>query len=144
MGNRTDVVAGVSALLDTFSATNPSLLVRHFTVRPPSLVTDLPCAFMDIGGGTIHYDNSLREWIFPVGIVFVDRLTDNEETDTRGDVLADAFMDLMDATPHVVAGTWWSDATWTSDPQTLGGDGDPQNLAGYRLTFDIHFLRGRV
>ena len=63
MGNRQDATNGVSALLDTFTATNPTLCLRHFQVRPSSLVTDLPCAFMDVGPGTIHYDNSLREWI---------------------------------------------------------------------------------
>ena len=144
MGDRTDCINGVETLVNTFIAANPTLLKRVFTVRPPSLVTDLPCAFMDVGPGTLHYDSALREWVFPVAIVFVDRLTDNEETDTRNDVLMDAFMDLMDLNPHVVAGTWWSDATWTDDPQTLGGEGDPLNATGVRLTFDMHFLRGRI
>ena len=144
MGNRADVVAGVEALLNSFGASNPTMLIRHFTVRPPSLVTDLPCAFMDVGPGTLHYDAGTREWIFPVGIVFVDRWTDNEETDTRSDVLMDAFMDLMDATPHIVANTWWSDVTWADAPQTLGGDGDPLNAHGTRITFDVHFLVGRL
>jgi len=144
MGNRTDIIAGVEALVQTFISANPSLLRRVFTVRPPSLVTDLPCAFMDVAPGTIHYDSALREWIFPVGIVFVDRLTDNEETDTRSDVLMDAFMDLMDLNPHVVAGTWWSDAEWTSDPQTLGGEPPGAPASGIRLTFNIHFLRPRI
>lgn len=149
MGARTDLITGMLALLDAFIAANPTLLRRRFKVRPPTLVTDLPCAYIDLRPENIHYDNSIRDRRFNPSIVFVDRLTDNGETMDRFDTLIDAFVDFADAYAHLTGtGTTlnnvWSDAVVADELEQLGGD-PPAPAAAARFTFqNVLFKEGRI
>jgi hypothetical protein len=145
MGNRVDLVAGIGTMMTAFIAAHPDLLKRHFRSRPPSLVTDLPCSFLDLRPETVHYDSGLRDRLFTPSIVFVDRLTDNGETTDRLDALVDAFTDHLDNYAHIVAGTSWSGGTWTDEQETLGGEGEGAPAAAARWTFEpINFKEGRI
>jgi hypothetical protein len=89
---------------------------------------------------TLHYDSSLRETQFTPSVVFIDRETDSGETSDRIDVLVDAFTDFLDSYAHLVAGSVWSDGTWSEESQPLG---DGTSAAGVRFTFGpISFLNG--
>lgn len=138
MGGRVDLVTGLLAILDGFKAANQTLLRRRFTVRPPSLVTDLPCAYIDLRPETIHYDSAMRDRVASPSIVFVDQLTNNGETMQRMDVLADAFTEYLDNHPLILTGNGvWSDGTWSDESANLGRpeDNDAPLLA-LRFTFN--------
>lgn len=138
-------------MLNAFQAANPTLLRRVFRVRPPSLVTDTPCVYIDLRPEKIHYDNSIRDRVFSPSVVFVDRLTDNGETMDRFDVLIDAFVDHVDNYAHLTGtGTTlnnvWSDATVADESENLGNpDGTTAPAAAARFTFnDVLFKEGRI
>jgi len=138
MGGRVDLVTGLVAILDSFIASNPTLLRRRFTVRPPSLVTDLPCAYIDLRPETIHYDSAMRDRVASPSIVFVDIVTDNGESMQRKDVLVDAFTEHLDLHPLILTGNGvWSDGTWSDERENLGRpeDNDAPALA-VRFTFN--------
>ena len=145
MGARTDVVTAILAMLDDFIAANPTLLRRRFKTRPPSLVTDLPCAYVDLRPERINYFAGVRDRHLSPSIVFVDQLTDNGETMARFDALIDAFTDHLDSYSHLFLGTGinnvWSDGSWADEAEQIG-DGNP--AAAARWTFeDILFKQGR-
>lgn len=146
MTARVDLVSGLLAMLGDFHTAHPDLLARYFKVRPPSLVTDTPCAYIDLRPETVHYDSGLRDRFFTPSIVFVDRLTDNGETMSRFDTLIDAFTDHLDNYPHIAVGTSWSGGTWNDESENLGRpDGDDAPAAAARWTFDpINFKEGRI
>lgn len=139
--NRVDLVSGIGTMMAAYIAANPTLLRRHFRSRPKGLVTDWPCSYLDLRPTAIHYDAGLRATTFTPSIVFVDRETDAGETSDRIDVLVDSFTDFLDSYSHLVAGSVWSDGTWSEEAIPLGDD---TQAAGVRFTFgDISFLNGR-
>lgn len=136
MTARTEIVAGLLSMLASFQASNPTLLRRSFRSRPPSLVTDLPCAYIDVIPETVSYDNSIRDRILSPSIVFVDRLSDNGEVTDRFLTLVDTFGEFLDHNPYLASGNAvWSDGAWSTESATLGGDGDPPNATAARFTF---------
>ncbi len=138
MTARVEVVTTILSMLDTFIAANPTLLRRRFKVRPPSLVTDLPCAYIDLRPYTVAYTASVRDIVMSPSIVFVDQLTDNGDTMERFDTLVDAFTEFLDGYPYLAAGNAvWSNATWADEAETLGRPGDGQApAAAARVTFN--------
>lgn len=145
MSARVEIVAGLLTLLDTFIAANPTLLRSRFKVRPPSLLVDLPTAYIDLRPETVHYDSSMRDRVMQPSIVFVDQLTDNGETMGRFDTLVDTFTDFLDGHPYLASGNGvWSDGTWADESETLGGEGEGARAAAARFTFnDVLFKSGR-
>lgn len=147
MTARVEVVAGLLALLDAFIAANPTLLRRRFKSRPPSLVTDLPCAYIDLRPETVGYMNSMRDRVMSPSVVFVDQLTDNGETMARFDQLVDTFTDFLDDYPYLAAANAvWSNGTWTDESETLGRPEDQTApAAAARFTFnDVLYKSGRT
>jgi hypothetical protein len=147
MNARTEVVAKMLSILAAFHAAHPTLLVRSFKVRPPSLVTDTPCAYIDLRPFTVHYDSSMRDLVLSPSIVFVDRLTDNGETMDRFDTLIDTFTEFLDAYPYLAVGNAvWSNGTWTDEAENLGRpDGQEAPAAAARFTFnDALYKSGRT
>jgi hypothetical protein len=157
VGATTDIIAGMLGLLDDYIAANPTLLRRRFNVRPPTLVTDLPCAYIDYATQateTIHFDAAMRDRTPSPSIVFVDRLTDNSEVETRFYTLIDSFTEFLNTNTNVYVklaltnGTRingvWSDATWSQFLEQLGGD-PPAPAVAFRLTFnDVLFKESRL
>lgn len=139
--NRADLVDGITTMMAAFIAAHPTLLRRHFDARPKSVVTDWPCSYLDTLGMTVHYDAGLRETIFNPEIVFVDRETDAVETSNRIDALIDSMTDHLDSYPHLVAGSVWSEASWTEEAVPLS---DSTSATGVRLRITgLSFLNGR-
>lgn len=141
MSFRADLVTGVGTMMTAFIAANPTLLIRHFTSRPESLVTELPCSYLDLRPESYHYDASTRERIMSASIVFVQRLTSNAETTDRGDALVDAFTEFADGYPHIITGSWWSDASWTDESVDISTD---VPTFAMRWSPEVHLLEGRT
>ena len=141
MGNRVNLVAGIGTMLTAFIAANPTLLKRYFTARPTSLVTDWPCAYIDLRATRVGYANGLRDTVFTPSIVFVDGDFDPQATANRIDALVDAFTNHLDSYARLVTGTAWSDGSWAEERIPLS---DETVAAGVRWTFgDITFKEGR-
>ena len=139
---RVDVVAGLVSILESFKAANPTLLLRVFTTTPPNFNTDLPCAFVGPRNERATHDQQIRTRQMVPTIVFVDHITDNEETMGRMDRLVDAFADYLTDRPHVVAGTVW-DRWQIIDDQIKVGDGSLLQSATFTLN-DLSISEGRV
>lgn len=157
MGARQDIIRGLLGLLDDYIAANPTLLRRRFKVRPPTLITDTPCAYIDLRPETVHYDSAIRDRVFQPSIVFVDRLTDNGETMDRFDALVDSFSDFIGTNqmPYaylsltaagVRSNGVWSQGTWSDEQESLGSpDGSLAPAAAARFTFtDVLYKDSRL
>lgn len=142
MGERQDLVSGVTTMMTAFAAANPTLLKRHFRARPESAVTDWPCSWLDLRPEDIHYDSAMRDRTFNVSIVFVAGLGDNDQMMTLLDSIVDAFTDHLDSYPHILIGSAWSDGSWAEEAIPLGDD---TSTPGVRWTFaPILSKRGRA
>jgi hypothetical protein len=139
---RKDIVDGLITILDAFKAANPTLLRRTFRVRPPHWNTDLPLAFVGPRPETTNHDQGTRTRIVSVSVSFVDRITDNEETMTRMDLLVDAFADHLTGYPHITPNTIWN--RWTTlDEQIDVGDGTALQAVTFTVP-DLSIQEGRV
>lgn len=142
MGERADLVAGVTTMMTAFSAANPTLLARHFRARPSTTVTDWPCSWLDLRPEEVHYDSAMRDRTFSPSIVFVAGLGDNDQMMAVLDSIVDAFTDHLDSYAHVFAGSSWSDGSWSEESIPLGDD---TSTPGVRWTFaPILSKKGRL
>lgn len=137
---RTDVAAGLYAVLSTYATANPSLLVRAFRARPASFA-DLPCAWVDSRDEDITHDSGTRTRSMRPSILVADRMTDNAETAARFDTLVDALVDAFTASPQLGTGGVWSRMTVTDEEIAE----DNATFMGARFTFpDISIQEGRI
>ena len=142
MGERQDLVSGVTTMMTAFIAASPTLLKRHFRARPESAVTDWPCSWLDLRPEAVAYNPAVRERNFNASIVFVAGLGDNDQMMTLLDSIVDAFTDHLDSYPHILTGSAWSDGSWSEEAIPLGDD---TSTPGVRWTFaPILSKRGRV
>jgi len=142
MGERQDLVSGVTTMMDAFIAANPTLLKRHFRARPESAVKEWPCSWLDLRPEEVAYSNSIRDRTFNVSIVFVAGQGTNDQQMTLLDSLVDAFTDHLDSYPHVLTGSAWSEGQWSEETIPLGDD---TSTSGVRWTFaPILSKRGRA
>lgn len=142
---RQDVTAGLVTILDAFIAANPDMLRRSERVRPPSVIGDLPVAYVDSRAESITHDTQIRTRTMRPSVVVVSAITDNEETVVRHDVLVDALIDHFTASPHLITGTVWEDMSVTDEDfsvETANGD---RHFYATRFTFeDVTIQEGRA
>lgn len=142
MGERQDLVTGVTTMMDAFILAQPALLKRHFRARPESGVTDWPCSWLDLRPEEVNYDSAMRDRTFNVSIVFVAGQGTNDQAMALLDSLVDAFTDHLDSYPHVLAGSAWSAGSWSEESIPLSDD---TSAPGVRWTFaPILSKRGRA
>jgi hypothetical protein len=142
MGERQDLVAGITTMMDAFILANPTLLARHFRTRPESAVTDWPCSWLDLRPEEVHYDSAMRDRTFNASIVFVVGQGDNDQQMTLLDSIVDAFMDHLDSYPRILSGSAWSDGSWSEESIPLSDD---TSTPAVRWTFaPILSKRGRA
>lgn len=142
MGERQDLVSGVTTMMAAFIAAQPTLLKRHFRARPTTAVTDWPCSWLDLRPESVSYDSAMRDREFSPSIVFVAGPGDNDQMMTVLDSIVDAFTDHLDAYPHILTGSAWSEGTWSEESIPLGDD---TSTPGVRWTFaPILSKRGRA
>ena len=141
MGERQDLVSGVTTMMAAFISANPTLLKRHFRARPESLVTDWPCSWLDLRPEGVSYDAAMRDRTFSPSIVFVAGTGDNDQMMALLDSIVDAFTDHLDSYPHILTGSAWSEGTWSDEAIPLG---DETSTPGVRWSFaPILSKRGR-
>lgn len=142
MGERVDLVAGITTMMAAFITGNPTLLKRHFRARPETAVSDWPCSWLDLRPEDVSYDNSMRDRTFNASIVFVAGQGTNDQMMTVLDSIVDAFTDHLDSYPQLMAGSVWSDGSWAEESIPLG---DGTSTPGVRWTFaPILSKRGRA
>ena len=142
MGERQDLVSGVTTMMTAFAVANPTLLKRHFRARPESAVTDWPCSWLDLRPEQVSYDSAMRDRTFNASIVFVAGLGTNDQMMDVLDSLVDAFTDHLDSYPHILTGSAWSDGEWSDESIPLS---DETRAPGVRWTFaPILSKRGRA
>lgn len=105
---RQDLVTGFTAMMQAFIVAHPANLKKHFRVRPPSQVNDLPYSYLDIRNETAEHDSGLRTRTFTPSIVVVFELADNGETLDLMDATVDLLMDHFTSYTRVAANSWWS------------------------------------
>ena len=103
MSFRSDAVAAITTLLETYQTANPTLL-RHVH-RSRVSVTETPSAWFGEIGESIQLTSGVRFRRFVIPVVVVDVLSDNSETMDRLDDLVDALVDVFTTNPHAVANT---------------------------------------
>jgi hypothetical protein len=99
---RSQYVAAVMALLNTYKSSNPTLLRAVYTSRPAS-IGETPVAFIGPRNEQIEHSMSVQTRTF-VGLtlVLVDVITDNQESADRMDDLVDAIVDVIASNPRAV------------------------------------------
>jgi hypothetical protein len=142
MGERQDLVSGITTMMTAFIAAQPTLLKRHYRARPESAVTEWPCSWLDLRPEEVSYDSAMRDRTFSPSIVFVGGRGDNDQMMALLDSLVDAFTDHLDSYPQILTGSAWSDGSWSDESIPLG---DETVTPGVRWTFSpILSKRGRL
>lgn len=132
MGERADLVSGVTTMMAAFIAANPTLLKRHFRARPETAVSDWPCSWLDLRPEEVHWDPAMRDRTFNVSIVFVAGQGTNDQQMALLDSLVDAFMDHVSTYLHILTGSSWSDGSWSEESIPLS---DGTSVPGVRWSF---------
>jgi hypothetical protein len=138
---REDVVDGIMAVLNTYIAANPTLLVRAYRSKPLNVgAGDLPAAYIDFRNEDINHSEGTRTRTMSPSFVVVDRVADNIETGDRLDPLVDDLVDAFTAQPQLVTGTIWDRMTVADIPVVIG----EYEFAGVRFTIpDVTISEGR-
>jgi hypothetical protein len=131
---RTDIAAGIEAVLVAFRTANPTLLLGVHRARPESF-PDLPAAYID------HRPEAITTRTMQPSVVVVRRITNNAETMAAFDTLVDLLVDAFTASPQFAPDTIWDQLT-VADEDAPFGDYD---FAAVRFTFgDVSIMEGRV
>lgn len=94
---RYDIATAVKTFLDSFKASNPTLLAETFRARPESCAS-FPYAYVDLRQELGHWPgNGILERRISTGFVVVDQLTNNDEVMVRMDVLVDGLVEALAA-----------------------------------------------
>jgi hypothetical protein len=136
---RSDVCDGILAVLNTFIAANPTLLLAAYRARPSGF-PDLPAAYIAERSEDILHDSQTRTRTLTTSVLVVDQISDNAETMQRFDTLVDALIDAFSAAPQFSTTGVWSRMS-VADEQVDFGD---YVLTGARFTFpDLTIMEGR-
>jgi hypothetical protein len=143
---RQDLVHAIVDSLDVFIAANPAMLRRSELARPPSVMGDLPLAFVDSRNEAIHWDMGTMDRVMTVPVVIVWPLADNVETVRTVDVLIDAIIDHFNVNSiHFVPNSIWSDVTIADEDYPVASDdGTVRHFYATRITFVVSKMEGRA
>jgi hypothetical protein len=142
---RQDITNKLVVAIDAFISANPTLLRRSEVVRPPSVVGDLPLAFVDGRQEQIAFDSGIRERVMTPSVVVVSPMADNAETIGRHDVLVDALVDHFTAYAQLVPNTVWDRMAISDEDYTVdSADGSVRHFFATRFTFNnVSIMEGR-
>lgn len=136
----------MGASLDVFIAANPTIVRRSELGRPPSIVGDLPVAFLDGFDEQIHFDAQTMDRVITASIVIVSQLADNVETLQRHDIAVDLLIDHLNVNSiSFVPNSVWSDLTVADeDYPVTSDDGTTRHFFATRLTLVPSLMEGRA
>jgi hypothetical protein len=142
---RADLVTGFTTMLTAFIAANPTLVKRHFRVRPPSFDTDLPCTYLDLRPEVVEYAAGTQTRSISPSFVVVDRITSNDETMDRLDVVVDALVEFIGHYGGSFGGHITATSVWSRMVIADGSEDDGQSqFAAARFSFpDLAIVEGR-
>ena len=143
---RQDLVQAIVDSLDVFIAANPDKLRRSELARPPSVMGDLPLAFVDSRDETINWSRGVMDRIITVPIVVVWPMADNVETVRSVDVLVDAIIDHFNINSlHFVPNSSWTSVTIADEDYPVASDdGTVRHFYATRITFVVSKGEGRA
>lgn len=143
---RQDITAAIVSSIDAFIAANPTLLRRSERGRPPSVMGDLPLAFVDGRNETIHFDAQTMDRVMTIAVVVVSSIGDNVETLVRHDVVTDALIDHFNAAYiHFVPNSSWTDLVINDEDYPVeSADGSTAHFFATRLSFTVSLMEGRA
>lgn len=141
---RADVTAAAVDAIDAYIAANPDHVRRSELARPPSVVGDLPLAFVDGRDERIHFDAQTMDRVMDLSVVVVSPLADNVETVARHDVITDGLLDHFNGYIQLVPNSSWTDVTIRDeDYPVTSDDGTVRHFYATRLTFVVSKMEGR-
>lgn len=142
---RQNVTAGLVTILDYFIVAHPTLLRRSERARPPSIVGDLPIAFVDGRTERISHSSGIRERVMTPSVVVVSPLADNVETVVRHDTLVDLLVDHFTRHPHVLANSIWDEMSVDDEDYPVDSDdGSTRHFYATRFSFgNLSVMEGR-
>lgn len=136
---------GATTMMTAYIAANPTLLVRHFRVKPESMNTDMPFSYYELAPEEVAYSSGTQDRSLTPSIVVVDRYTESGETSDTFDVVVDSLIDFFGGYGgsfggHITNDSVWSRLIVTDFTETEGESKFP----AVRFTFpDILFSEGR-
>lgn len=141
---RTDITTGLVTILDAFVTANPTLLRRTERGRPPSIVGDLPIAWVDRRDESISHDSGTRTRTMTPSVLVVDSQGDNLESAARWDTLVDKLVDHFTTYPHITSNTIWDRMT-VEDETYSEGDEPIRYFPAVRFSFgNVSIQEGRA
>jgi hypothetical protein len=142
---RADITSGLVTILDAFISANPTLLRRSERARPPSIVGDLPVAFVDGRDEDITHDAGVRTRTMAPSVLVVSALADNVETVVSHDTLVDKLVDHFTTYPHITNTTIWDRMRVTDEDYPVeSADGTVRHFYATRFTFgNVSIREGR-
>jgi hypothetical protein len=102
MAFRIDLRAGCKTVLDSYKASNPTLLAHVYDHRPTTYLT--PCAFVDQTIiETMTHDSGTRQRDMIARVYVVNKYISNDQTADEQDALVDGVVDAFTANHSVVS-----------------------------------------
>ncbi len=137
--------AGFTTMMTAYIAANPTLLVRHFRVKPESMNTDMPFSYLDLRPETVTYDVGVQRRVLSPSLVVVDRYTESGETSDTFDVVVDSLVEFLGGYGGSFGGHITNDSTWSTLTITDFTEAEGESyFPAVRFTFgDILFAEGR-
>jgi hypothetical protein len=142
---RQDITARLVVAIDAFISANPTLLRRSEAARPPSVMGDLPLAFVDGRQEQLSFSSGIRERVMTPSVVVVSPMADNVETVQRHDVLVDKLVDHFTTYSQIAPDTIWDRmAIDDEDYPVASDDGTVRHFFATRFTFNnVSIMEGR-
>jgi hypothetical protein len=124
-GFRQALQSGVSSIVTTFAAANPTIIRSIRTVRPLNFANvELPCFFIGDMSESITHSQGIRTRMFDGFSGFlVDAPGSVDESNDRMNFAADVLTDLFTANPHAASGRSIFQHVATLDTQEQDANG---------------------
>ena len=134
---------GFATMMQAFIAANPSILARHFDVRPES-PHDFPYTYVTLPE-TVAYTAGTQTRTFTPTLTFVDDYGPNGEVMDRFDVAVDALVEFIGGYGgsfggHITADSVWSALTIADGTEDHGDSRFPAVRFGFG---DLSIREGR-
>ena len=143
---RANLTAAAKASLVTFIAANPTKVRRAERAQPPSIMGDLPIAFIAGRDERIHFDAQTMDRVITLSILVVSPIGDNIETTVGVDEVVDLLVDHFNlASIHFVPNSSWTDLIISDEDYPVdSADGTTAHFFATRLTFVVSLMEGRA